>query len=400
VTPPNAAEPLVSFEDVHLAYGSTDVLRGVSFNVMPGETKILLGESGAGKTSIMKLAAGLIRPDSGKIRVMDRDIIASTEVELLDFRRHIGFVFQEGALFDAIDVGDNVAFRLNEEHIPEDEVRDRVKEALDFVEMAYAIDRFPAELSGGMRRRVSIARALIGRPPMVFYDSPTAGLDPVTSQTIILLILRLRDLLGVTSVLATHRLQDAFGLSNYHFDGTVGGAVLNSRKNVPPAFSSSPGSGLGSSGGPAIGNRPRPEIGERTGPTIGIRPGPEIGERARPAIGDRPGSGVGERTGPLIGIPPGPETGVRGEPSLGNRPGPEISFRGGPTLGDQPNPQIGTRGEFPGGAEPKPFTRVPGAAAATNLLLLRAGEIYFEGTPEKFLETNDPYLKQFLAAAE
>jgi phospholipid/cholesterol/gamma-HCH transport system ATP-binding protein len=352
VTPPGAAEPLVSFEHVHLRYGSSDVLRGVSFDVMPGETKILLGESGAGKTSIMKLAAGLIRPDSGKIRVMGRDIIASTEVELLDFRRNIGFVFQEGALFDAIDVGDNVAFRLNEERIPEDEVRARVKEALDFVEMAYAIDRFPAELSGGMRRRVSIARALIGRPPMVFYDSPTAGLDPVTSQTIILLILRLRDLLGVTSVLATHRLQDAFGLSNYHFDNTEGGAVRNSTKSAPLVFPSNLGPELGAASGPTIGNRPRPEIGERTGPTIGIRPGPEIG--------------------------------VRGEPSLGDRPGPEI----------------GIRSQLPIAAESQPFARVPGVAAATNLLLLRDGEIYFEGTPEKFLVTKDAYLKQFLASAE
>jgi phospholipid/cholesterol/gamma-HCH transport system ATP-binding protein len=368
VTPPNAVEPLVSFEDVHLGYGSTDVLHGVSFDVMPGETKILLGESGAGKTSIMKLAAGLIRPDSGKIRVMGRDIIASTEVELLDFRRNIGFVFQEGALFDAIDVRDNVAFRLNEENFPDDEVRARVKEALEFVEMEYAIDRFPAELSGGMRRRVSIARALIGRPPMVFYDSPTAGLDPVTSQTIILLILRLRDLLGVTSVLATHRLQDAFGLSNYHFDATAGGAVRNGANGSRPALLPSLGPEMGSRSGPTIGNLPLPELGERAGPTMGIRPGLEIGERARPTIGIRPG----------------PEIGVRGEPSLRNRPGPEI----------------GIRSEIHSNPEGKPSAPVPSAPAVTNLLLLRAGEIYFQGTPEKFLETNDPYLKKFLASAE
>ncbi len=384
VTPPNAAEPLVSFEDVRLGYGSTNVLRGVSFNVMPGETKILLGESGAGKTSIMKLAAGLIRPDSGRIRVMDRDIIASTEVELLDFRRNIGFVFQEGALFDAIDVRDNVAFRLNEENFPDEEVTARVKEALEFVEMEHSIDRFPAELSGGMRRRVSIARALIGRPPMVFYDSPTAGLDPVTSQTIILLILRLRDLLGVTSLLATHRLQDAFGLSNYHFDNAAGGAVLNSTNGAPRVFPPSPAPELGANSVPGIGHRPRPEIGERAGPTTGIRPGPEIGERARPTIGNRPDSEGGQRTMPAIGIRPGPEIGVRGEPSLGNRPGPEIG--------------IGT--EVRAGAERKSSATVPGVAAVTNLLLLRDGEIYFEGAPEKFLKTNDPYLKQFLASAE
>jgi phospholipid/cholesterol/gamma-HCH transport system ATP-binding protein len=368
VTLPNAAEQLVSFQDVHLGYGSTDVLRGVSFDVMPGETKILLGESGAGKTSIMKLAAGLIRPDSGDIRVMGRDIIASTEVELLDFRRNIGFVFQEGALFDAIDVRDNVAFRLNEENFPDDEVQARVKEALEFVEMEYAIDRFPAELSGGMRRRVSIARALIGRPPMVFYDSPTAGLDPVTSQTIILLILRLRDLLGVTSVLATHRLQDAFGLSNYHFDAAAGGAVRNGASGAPPVLLQSP----------------RPELGARSGRTIGDLPLPEIGERARPTIGIRTGPEIGEHKRPAIGIRPGPEIGVRGEPSLGNRPGPEI----------------GILSETRDAAEGKLPAPVPRSPAATTLLLLRAGEIYFQGTPEKFLETNDPYLKQFLASAE
>jgi phospholipid/cholesterol/gamma-HCH transport system ATP-binding protein len=127
-------------------------------------------------------------------------------------------VFQEGALFDSLDVNDNVAFRLREEHVPDEEVETRVHEALRFVEMEQAIDKFPDELSGGMRRRVSIARALVDRPPIVFYDSPTAGLDPVTSQTIITLILRLRDTLGVTSVLATHRLQDAFGLANFRFD--------------------------------------------------------------------------------------------------------------------------------------------------------------------------------------
>ena len=366
MTPPNANEPLVSFEDVHLAYGTSDVLRGVSFDVMPGETKILLGESGAGKTSIMKLAAGLIRPAAGKIRVMGRDIIASTEVELLDFRRNIGFVFQEGALFDALDVGDNGAFRLNEEKIPDDQVQARVKEALQFVEMEHSIDRFPAELSGGMRRRVSIARALIGRPPMVFYDSPTAGLDPVTSQTIILLILRLRDLLGVTSLLATHRLQDAFGLSNYHFDDAAGGAIKNSAKASRPVFP------------------PSPAPGTRSGPTIADRPAPDIDERARPTIGIRPG----------------PETGVRGEPSLGNRPGPDLGFRAGPTLGGRPGPNIGIRSHSPTGAETQPAARIPGHAPATNLLLLRDGEIYFEGGTENLLETKDAYLKQFLASAE
>jgi phospholipid/cholesterol/gamma-HCH transport system ATP-binding protein len=195
-------EPAVVFDDVHLGFEDHEVLRGVSFKIAARETKVLLGESGSGKTLILKLAAGLIRPDSGRILVMGQDLSQKSEVELLDFRRKIGFVFQEGALFDSLDVNDNVAFRLREEHVPDEEVETRVHEALRFVEMEQAIDKFPDELSGGMRRRVSIARALVDRPPIVFYDSPTAGLDP----------------LGVTSVLATHRLQDAFGLANFRFD--------------------------------------------------------------------------------------------------------------------------------------------------------------------------------------
>jgi phospholipid/cholesterol/gamma-HCH transport system ATP-binding protein len=211
-------KPLITFKDVHIGFDEGEVLRGVSFEVWPGETKVLLGESGSGKTLLMKLAAGLARADAGDIWVMGQNIGEMREEQLLDFRRHIGFVFQESALFDYMTVAENVAFRLHEEHVAEAEVDSRVLEALRFVEMEAAIHKFPAELSGGMRRRVSIARALIDRPAIVFYDSPTAGLDPVTSQTIINLILRGRDLQGVTSLLATHRVQDAFGLARFRFD--------------------------------------------------------------------------------------------------------------------------------------------------------------------------------------
>lgn len=211
-------EPLIIFQDVRLGFDEGDVLQGISFEVSPGETKILLGESGSGKTLIMKLAAGLLSPDSGRIWVMGRDVTEMTERELLDFRRHLGFVFQEGALFDSMTVEENVAFRLREENVDQREVAKQVREVLRFVEMEAAIDKFPADLSGGMRRRVSIARALVDHPAVVFYDSPTAGLDPVTSQTIINLILRGRDSQGVTSLLATHRVQDAFGLAHYRFD--------------------------------------------------------------------------------------------------------------------------------------------------------------------------------------
>jgi phospholipid/cholesterol/gamma-HCH transport system ATP-binding protein len=218
-------EPLLAFKDVRIGFDQGDVLQGISFELLPGETKVLLGESGSGKTLVMKLAAGLLQADSGRIWVMGHNIAELTEAELLDFRRHLGFVFQEGALFDSMTVAENVAFRLHEENVAEEEIEQRVLEALRFVEMEAALEKYPAELSGGMRRRVSIARALVDKPPLVFYDSPTAGLDPVTSQTIITLILRGRDLQGVTSLLATHRVQDAFGLAHYRFDKASGRVV-------------------------------------------------------------------------------------------------------------------------------------------------------------------------------
>lgn len=218
-------EPLVVFSDVHIAFDEGEILRGVSFTVQTGETKVLLGTSGAGKTVLMKLGAGLLRPDSGSIRVMGHDISQIPERELLDFRRHIGFVFQEGALFDSMDVADNVGFRLREDRLPEDEIEQRTREALRFVELEAAYEKYPDELSGGMRRRVSIARAMIDRPALLFCDSPTAGLDPVTSQTIINLIMRNRDTQGVTTILATHRVQDAFGLANYRFNGATGQVI-------------------------------------------------------------------------------------------------------------------------------------------------------------------------------
>jgi ABC-type transporter Mla maintaining outer membrane lipid asymmetry ATPase subunit MlaF len=163
---------------------------------------------------------------------MGQDIGDMPEKELLNFRRHIGFVFQEGALFDSMTVADNVSFRLDEEKVDESEIETRVREALRFVEMEPSMEKYPGELSGGMRRRVSIARALVDRPPLVFYDSPTAGLDPVTCQTIITLILRGRDSQGVTSLLATQRVQDAFGLANFRFDKTTGHIVRDSPNEV------------------------------------------------------------------------------------------------------------------------------------------------------------------------
>jgi len=212
------AGPVMSFEDVHLGFTEADILRGISFQVAQHETKVLIGESGSGKTLTMKLGAGLLQPDSGRVLFSGQDLSKLTEVELFDLRRRIGFVFQEGALFDSLSVAENVAYRLYEEGQDDDKVEARVNEVLNFVEMGDALDRMPSDLSGGMRRRVSIARALASSPDVVFYDSPTAGLDPVTSQTIIALLLRLRDTQGVTALLATHRLQDAFAMANYRFD--------------------------------------------------------------------------------------------------------------------------------------------------------------------------------------
>jgi phospholipid/cholesterol/gamma-HCH transport system ATP-binding protein len=203
---------------VRIGFDEGDILRGVSFRVLSRETLVLLGETGTGKTLTLKLAAGLLQPSQGSVRVLGHELSGMSENELLAFRRQIGFVFQEGALFDSMTVGDNVAYRLREDRVAEDEIEPRVLEILRFVELEQTFDQFPPELSGGMRRRVSIARALVNRPQIVLYDSPTAGLDPVTSQTIITLILRLRDVYGVTALLATHRLQDGFALANFRFD--------------------------------------------------------------------------------------------------------------------------------------------------------------------------------------
>jgi phospholipid/cholesterol/gamma-HCH transport system ATP-binding protein len=211
-------EAVIQFEDVRIGFAEGEVLRDLSFTARLRETLILLGETGTGKTLTLKLAAGLMRPDSGNVQVLGKQISTLQEHDLLEFRRQVGFVFQEGALFDSLTVGENVAYRLNEDAVAEEEIESRVREVLKFVELEHTMDMLPSELSGGMRRRVSIARALVNHPPIVLYDSPTAGLDPITSQTIITLILRLRDVYGVTALLATHRLQDGFALANFLFD--------------------------------------------------------------------------------------------------------------------------------------------------------------------------------------
>jgi phospholipid/cholesterol/gamma-HCH transport system ATP-binding protein len=214
--PSNAA---VVFEDVYLSFEENEVLRGVSFQLAFGETKALFGVAGTGKSTILKLTLGLLQPDSGRITVLGNEVSRMREEDLFPMRARLGMVFQESALFDSLTVRENVAFRLIEEHgIYDDEIDRRVREALRFVELEHTLDLFPSELSGGMRRRVAIARAIITQPELLLYDSPTAGLDPVTSNTIIELIVKQRDVSKASSLLVSHRLQDAFTMATHEFD--------------------------------------------------------------------------------------------------------------------------------------------------------------------------------------
>lgn len=211
--------PVLVFEDVAIAFGDNEVLRGISFRLAHGETKALFGVAGAGKSVILKLALGLIKPDSGRITVLGSDVTSEREEDLFALRAKIGMVFQESALFDSLTVAENVAFRLMEEHgVYDDGIDRRVREALRFVELEHTLNLFPSELSGGMRRRVAIARAIITEPELLLYDSPTGGLDPVTSNTIVELIVKQRDVYKTSALLVTHRLQDAFTLATHQFD--------------------------------------------------------------------------------------------------------------------------------------------------------------------------------------
>jgi phospholipid/cholesterol/gamma-HCH transport system ATP-binding protein len=213
------AADAVVFENVEITFDRNVVLDGISFRLAHGETKAIFGVAGSGKSTILKLTLGLMKPDSGRILVLGEEVTAMREEELFDLRRRIGMVFQESALFDSLRVRENVAFRLLEEgNIPEEEIDRRVREALRFVELEQTIDMFPSELSGGMRRRVAIARAIVTHPELLLYDSPTGGLDPVTSTTIVELLVKQRDVSKTSSLLVTHRLQDAFLMATHSFD--------------------------------------------------------------------------------------------------------------------------------------------------------------------------------------
>ena len=202
------AIPAIEFRDVTMIFDGRKVLNNLSFKVMKGETKIILGGSGCGKSTTIKLVLGLLKPDSGQILVDGEDITNYSEVEMMKVRKKIGMIFQEGALFDSLSVYENVAFKLHEQGVPEEEVEGEVRRMLRFVNLEEAIDKMPSELSGGMRRRVGIARALVGDPKIVMFDEPTAGLDPPTARTICELAMKLRDLEDVSSIFVTHEMNN------------------------------------------------------------------------------------------------------------------------------------------------------------------------------------------------
>ncbi len=211
---------------VSIAFDEKPVLADVSFDVEKGGTLVLLGVAGSGKSVILKLVLGLLKPDSGDIRIDGQNLVPLPEGDLAPFRKRMGIVFQEGALFDSLSVYENVAYRLREDGVSDEAALERrVREVLGFVEMEHAIDKMPAELSGGMRRRVAIARAIANQPSLMLYDSPTAGLDPVTAHTINLLLAKLRDVSRVSSVVVTHRLQDAYVLANFRYSPEKQGLV-------------------------------------------------------------------------------------------------------------------------------------------------------------------------------
>ena len=218
-TTESSSSSVIVFDNVSIAFEDKTILDEISFQLTRGETKAIFGIAGSGKSTILKLTLGLLKPDAGHIHVLGEDVTQMSEESLFELRRKIGMVFQESALFDSLTVRENVAFRLMEEHdLSEDEIERRVRESLSFVELEHTVDMFPSELSGGMRRRVAIARAIVTQPEILLYDSPTGGLDPVTSTTIIELIVKQRDVSKTSSLLVTHRLQDAFTMASHYFD--------------------------------------------------------------------------------------------------------------------------------------------------------------------------------------
>lgn len=219
---PDKAEAIVKFNNVSSQFGDAWALRDVTFGLQPGETRIIFGAAGSGKTTLLKSAIGLMKPDSGKISLFGEDVTSLKEQQLYSLRSRAGFLFQEGGLFDSLTIRENVAYPLVNrqalEPLSEEEVERRVREILRFVELEQTLDQFPSELSGGMRRRVGIARAIVTEPPLVLYDSPTAGLDPITANTIMSLIAKEREERKTASLIVTHRLQDGEIMADFRYD--------------------------------------------------------------------------------------------------------------------------------------------------------------------------------------
>ncbi len=238
---PRTQELVAEFERVTLRFGDEVALRDVSFQLERGETKIVLGAAGSGKSVLLKLTMGLLRADEGQIRVLGTEITHQNEEALFELRRNIGMVFQEGALFDSLTVGENVGYVFDRmKEVSAEEVERRVREALEFVELGHTYAQFPSQLSGGMRRRVAIARALVGQPDLVLYDSPTAGLDPITAARIMALIVRQREARQVSSLLVTHRVQDAVLMARSYYDTRLEKLVVaheeGSLEGTPPGW--------------------------------------------------------------------------------------------------------------------------------------------------------------------
>jgi phospholipid/cholesterol/gamma-HCH transport system ATP-binding protein len=220
-----AQQAVLRFENVSVSFDGDRALEDVSFSMYEAETRVIFGAAGSGKSVLLKTALGLLTPDSGRVFVFEEDISRMSEEELYAVRSKIGMSFQESALFDSLTIEENVAYPLvNQPSIncPPDQVRPRVQQALDFVELGHTLEKFPAQLSGGMRRRAAIARAVVTSPPLLLYDSPTAGLDPITATTIIALIVKERDLADTASIVVTHRYQDGHLLANFRYNSDSG----------------------------------------------------------------------------------------------------------------------------------------------------------------------------------
>jgi phospholipid/cholesterol/gamma-HCH transport system ATP-binding protein len=241
----NDAPAVVQFEDVSLAFGDTPALVHVSFEMKAGETRVMLGAAGSGKTMLLKCAVGLVCPDSGQIHLFGQEVTGMKESQLYDLRSRVGILFQEGGLFDSQTVSENVGYPLENQAalgrngsriIAPEEIERRVADSLRFVELEHTLEKFPSELSGGMRRRVGIARAVVAEPALELYDSPTACLDPITANTIITLIIKERDLRDTATIMVTHRYQDGHLMANFRYNPSSGQIERDARSQWTTTF--------------------------------------------------------------------------------------------------------------------------------------------------------------------